>query len=109
MSPSTAASLRQRVRATVAVLLIAAAALLVAGILLERQAESGTQHSIGATHTEHQESHHDEAVIGRDTEGEPPARNTGEETTEHRTGIGIESPWIVALGTLAAAALAFAV
>ena len=106
MNPSTATALQQRVAAAVAVLLIAAAALLVAGVFLERHAESGTRHSDVATTTEHQEGHHDEFAEGRHAEGAPPAGGNGIEAAEQHTGIGVESPWIVALGTVAAVALA---
>lgn len=109
MSQLIAGSKRHRAGATVAVLLIAAAALVVAGVFLEGRAESGVQHSVGETHAEHHEGHHDESVVGAHTEVEPPAKEAGAEVTEHQPGVGVESPWIVALGTLAAAALAFAV
>jgi hypothetical protein len=109
MSPSIAASKRHRAGATLAILLITAAALVVAGILVEGQAESGVQHSVGETHAEHHEGHHDKSAIGGHSEVERPAEEAGAEVVEHRSGVGVESPWVVALGTLAAAALAFAV
>ena len=92
--------------ATVAVLLIAAAALLVAGVFLERHAESGTQHSVVATSTEQHAGSHDESAEGRHAEGAPPASDSGIEAAEQHTGIGVESPLVVALGTVAAVALA---
>lgn len=104
----SAALTPQRVAATVAVLLIAAAALLVAGILLEGHAESA-QHSVEAATTEQHEGHHDESAEGSHSESPPDTRDSETEVGEHRTGIGVESPWIVALGTFAAIALAVAV
>lgn len=100
---------RQRVAASVAILLVVAAALLVAGVVLERSAEASSQHSIVTT-AEHQEGDgHDESAEEGRSEGLTPATDKGGEAAEQRTELGIESPWIVALGSLAAVALAVAV
>ena len=100
MSASTTTTLQKRLAATVAVLLIAAAALLIAGILLERQAEAGSPPSDVAT-TEHQDGHLDESAEA------PPAGEN--EAADPLAGIGVESPWIIALGTVTTIALAVAV
>jgi Flp pilus assembly protein TadB len=88
---------------------IASAALVVVGILLERRAESGTQHSVGSTTAQHHENHHDESAEESHVDTAPPASESGSEVSKHHTGIGVESPRIVALGTVAAIALAVAV
>ena len=68
-STGAASGVRHWVAAAVAVLLVAAAALLVVGALLERHAESGTEHPVVAVTGEQQESHHDESTEG--THAEP--------------------------------------
>lgn len=109
MSSSTAAPWRQRASVTVAALVMASAALVVVGIFLERHAESGTQHSVGSTTAEHHENHQEKSAEESHIDTAPPASESGSEVAEHHTGIGVESPRIVALGTVAAIALAVAV
>jgi hypothetical protein len=98
---------RRRVAVVVAVLLLGASGLLVLGVLLERHAESGTEHPVVAT-AELQERHYDES-----TEATHPefgfATNASGETAERLTGFSVESPWIVTLGLIASIALGVAV
>ena len=102
------AAVRRRVAVAVAVLLVATAALLVLGIVLERHAESGAeQHEVSAIVGEQGESHHDES--GGEAHAEPDAPADGADAGESVTVVALESPWVVALGTTAAIALAVAV
>jgi hypothetical protein len=98
------------VAAVVAVLLVAAAALLILGVVLERHTESGSDsgHPGVAATGEQQESHHDGSTEGAHAEtGVSP--HGGGEAAERLTGISVESPLIVALGAVASIALAGAV
>ncbi|MCW2686538.1 MAG: hypothetical protein JWR37_1428 [Mycobacterium sp.] len=105
MTPPAAARVRHRVAAAVAVLLVGAAVLLILGVLLERRTESGAEHPIAvATTGEQAEGHHSESTEA--TRAQP---DGGGEAAERLTGINAESPWIVALGSIASIALAVAV
>jgi Flp pilus assembly protein TadB len=108
-STGAASGVRHWVAAAVAVLLVAAAALLVVGALLERHAESGTEHPVVAVTGEQQESHHDESTDGVHAEPGTAPGNRGGEAAERLTGINVESPWVVALGAVVSVALAVAV
>jgi len=88
---------RRRVATIVAVLLVAAAGLLVVGVLLERRAEPGNEHPTVATTGEQQEGHHGESTEGTHSNSAPPA-NGGGEAVERLTGVNVESPLIVTLG-----------
>ena len=101
--------MRRRVAAAVAVLLVATAALLAVGVLLERHTESGAEHPIVAVTGEQQESHHDESTESTHAEPGTAPGNRGGEAAERLTGINVESPWVVALGAVASIALAVAV
>jgi Flp pilus assembly protein TadB len=94
--------------AIVAVLLLAAAGLLVLGVLLERHTESGSAHPIVATTGEQQERQHDESTGETHAESGVPATG-GAETAQRLTGINVESPLIVTLGAIASVAVAAAV
>jgi hypothetical protein len=102
MSPTVTSRVRQRVAATVAALLVAAATLLVVGVLLERHVEAVTGHPPAAATSDYQDSHHDESTEGTHAESGIPA-------VEPVHGVGIESPWIVTLRAIASIALAVAV
>jgi hypothetical protein len=95
---------RHRVAAAVAVLLVAAAALLILGVLLERHTESGTEHPIVAATGEQADGHHTEPTEATHTQP-----HSGGEAAERLTGISTESPWIVALGSIASIAVAVVV
>lgn len=97
----------RRVNAAVAALLVATAVLLVLGVALERHAEAGAEsHSVSETVGE-DEGHHEES--GETTHDEADVHGDEDSAGESVTVDAIESPWVVALGTLAAAALAVAV
>src|SRR5438046_1882649 len=81
-------------------LLVAAAALLILGVVLGRHVESGAAHPVVAATGESQESHHDESTERTHAEPGVPA-NGGGEAAERLTGISVESPVIVALGSIA--------
>ena len=99
-------AVRRRVNAAVAALLVATAVLLVLGVALERHAESGAApHSVSETVGE-DEGHHEESG---ETTHEADVHGDEDNAGESATVDAIESPWVVALGTLAAAALAVAV
>jgi Flp pilus assembly protein TadB len=98
-----------RLRVAVAVLLVAATALLIVGILLERHTESGAEHPVVAATGEQQESQHDESTEGAHAETGTAPGTRGMEAAERLTGISVESPAIVALGAVASLALAVAV
>jgi hypothetical protein len=96
---------RHRVAAAVAFLLVAAAALLVLGVLLERHTESGAEPLNAVASTgEQAEGHESESTEGTDVQPD-----SGGEAAERLTGINAESPWIVVLGSIASIALAVAV
>src|SRR3977135_1235530 len=100
VTPATTASrVRHRGAAAVAVLLVAAAALLILGVLLERHNESGAEHPIVAATGEQAEGHHSEPTEA--TRAQP---HGGGDAAERLTGISTESPWIVALGSIASIA-----
>lgn len=65
-----------------------------------------TGHSVVAGTTEQHAGSHDESAEGSHVEGARPALDNGIEAGEQRTGVGVESPWVVALGTVAAIGLA---
>ncbi|WP_146221067.1 hypothetical protein [Mycolicibacterium moriokaense] len=92
-----------------AVLLVAAAALLVVGVLLERHTESGAEHPVVATSGEQQESHRGESTEGTHAEGGTAPGSHDGEAAEQLTGINVESAWVVALGAIVSIALAVAV
>jgi len=72
-TPATVGARRRWVAAIVAVPLVAATALLILGVLLEQDIESGTEHPIVAATGEPQDSHHDESTEGTHAEpGVPP-------------------------------------
>jgi hypothetical protein len=107
---STAGSrVRQRVAVAVAVLLVAATALLIVGILLERHTESSAEHPVVAATGEQQESRHDESTEGAHAEPGTAHGTRGVEAAERLTGISVESPVVVVLGGVASLALAVAV
>ena len=99
-------AVRRRVNAAVAAVLVATVVLLVLGVALERHAESGAApHSVSETVGE-DEGHHEESG---ETTHEADVHGDEDNAGESATVDAIESPWVVALGTLAAAALAVAV
>ena len=107
MSTMTAA-VRRRVAVAVAILLVATAALLVLGIVLERHAVSaGEQHEVSAIVGEQERGHHDES--GEATHAEHGAPADGANAGESVTVTALESHWIIGVGTIAAIALAVAV
>jgi hypothetical protein len=108
-NPATVSVRRRWVAGIVAGLLVAAAALLILGVVFERHTESGAEHPVVAATGEPQESHHDESTeethAGPATNADVP----GGEAAERLTGISVESTWVVALGAIASIALAVAV
>lgn len=106
---STAAhvSQRRRIVAVVAALIATAATLLVVAVLIERPAETGQIPPPAAT-SEQQEGHHyGESSEGTHRDSTPSAVRDGE-AVERATGINLEAPWIVALGTFASIGCAVA-
>ncbi|MDT5328329.1 MAG: hypothetical protein QOF25_5481 [Mycobacterium sp.] len=109
-SPATVSVRRRWVAGIVAVLLVAAAALLILGVVFERHTESGAEHPVVAAATgEPQEGHHDESTEGTHAEPGTAPDNPGGEAAERLTGISVESTWVVALAAIASIALAIAV
>ena len=108
-TPAIVSVRRRWVAGIVAVLLVAAAALLILGVVFERHTESGAEHPVVAATGERQESHHDESTEGTHAEPATAPGNRGGEAAERLTGISVESTWVVALGAVASLALAVAV
>ena len=100
--------MRQRLAAGVALLLIATAAMLVFGVALERNAETGAEsHEVTEVVGAEREDHHDESGEGPHSESDVHPGGAG--AVEPASVKAIESPWVVAVGTIASVALAIAV
>jgi hypothetical protein len=90
-NPATVGVRRRWVAGIVAVLLVAAAALVILGVVFERHTESGAEHPVVAATGEPQESHHDESTEGTHAEPGTGPDNPGGEAAERLTGISVES------------------
>jgi hypothetical protein len=108
-NPGTVSVRRRWAAGIVAGLLVAAAALLILGVVFEGHTESGAEHPVVAATGEPQEGHHDESTEGTHAEPATGPDNPGGEAAERLTGISVESTLVVTLGAVASIALAVAV